>query len=232
MQALGGPPPDLQEPGYGQYSQESYPAPPGPPARSTTMDYLLKGLGLLGVAIVSGFLWWFFHRPSTPTEHAAPPPAQVQGKYQFVPFHANVVDTTCTDHATEQVKTFFSQHPCQKLTRALYTTTFNGQVVVTSVIQVQMASASDAKALNALGLKDYSGHVQDLVEDHTATVQGGPSGLEAAGYKSAVSGTTVTISTTEYQDGTQDSAANLGKKSVDDALKTVSLDAINQKLIK
>jgi hypothetical protein len=239
-QSLGGPPSNFgdgynRSPGYdggGDYDPDAtgY-LPPVEPDRSRAKDWTLKGLGLLGVALVSGVLWWaVMHKTPAPTV-AAPPANTHHGTYQFVPYQGTSTSSTCADHASGQVASFLTAHPCQKLTRALFTTTLNGHTVVTSVIDVQMANGSDANSLNSLGQVNNSGHVKDLVEDGTTTIPGGPKRLQDAGYKSMVSGDTVMIATTEYQDASLDAASSLSQTSVDDTLKKVSQDALNQNLL-
>jgi hypothetical protein len=239
---MGGPPPDGRygnpyeapyEPRYDQYDDYDdgiYPAPPDGPRRSRAMDYTLKGLGLLGVAIVSGVLWWAFRHHTAEPVQAAPPPAKVKGKYTFAPYQEPSTSSNCAAEAEKQVKSFLEQDQCVSMTRALYTTKLGNDTVFTSVIEVQMTSNAQAKQLETVAEGDGSGHIHDLVEDKTVTIPGGPHWLQDAGYESTVQGDDVYIATTEYQANTLDSAANL--KRVDDTLKGVSSDALKQKLLK
>jgi hypothetical protein len=236
-QALGAPQPDMTR------NSEYAPYPPGrrpggggprrpgqqPNQRSKGADYALKGLGLLGIAVVSGLLWFLIRNdPATPHQNQAAQPPAVSGKYQFDPFHDKSTATDCASHATGHVADFLRQTPCTALSRWLYTTTLDsGQKVVTSVVVVRMDSSDTALSLQAVSDTDNSGHVKDLIEDHVATIPGGPTSLQAAGYESAVKGDDVIIVMTEYQDDSLDKNVT---KQTDDLLKGVSTDAINQHL--
>jgi hypothetical protein len=236
MQALGAPPPDLQ--GSGEY--QSYP-PPGqaPPGRrpgqqrglgadrSKLVDYTLKGLGLLGVALVSGFLWFLIRNdPAQSTSQASPPQTTQNGVYTFQAFHGATVVTDCAAHATEQVKAYLSAHPCVSLTRSLYTASMtDGQKVVTSVAVVQMGNSAAANALRRISDGNGTGHVTDLVEDGVV-IPNGPTELQDAGYFSTAKGSRLIVVMTEYVDNGLDSPGNL--KTNDTALKAVSADAANQ----
>jgi hypothetical protein len=231
MQALGAPPADL--PPAAPQSYTSYaPAPSqpegrsgGPTGRSMVMDYTLKGLGLLGVAVVSGFLWWLFRHNSAPAAQATGTTGQNTGVYQFVAFHDPTMDSACADHATNQVQAFFRQHECAQLTRALYTTKLSdGSEVVTSVAVVKMNSAELAQQLKQYSDGTNTGHVKDLVEEGVTSIPGGPKNLENGGYGSAISGNSVTIAITEYKDRNQDSTANLNANNA--TLTAVSKDAL------
>jgi hypothetical protein len=228
MQALGGPPPDLgQQSGrYTGYPQREEPPKPsrfGGATRSKAVEYTLKGLGLVGVAVVSGLLWYLIrNNPSAPTH--PPVPTQSNGAYTFEPYHSAQTDADCSAHATKDVRTFFRREPCVSLTRSLYTTKLaDDERVITSVVVVRMTTPAQAADLRRVSDLTGSGHIKDLVEDGVA-VPGGPHWLQDGGYDSAVSGSDVIVTTTEYVDNTQDTPANLTNKNAD--LKAVSTDAI------
>jgi hypothetical protein len=232
MQALGAPPPDLtQGPHDYRYPPPSGPRRPDPgngrEPRGKGMDYALKGLGLLGVALVSGLLWYLVRNNPAPTGQALTTPStQPAGVYQFQPYHGATTESVCSAHSTDRVKTFFVQHPCQSLVRSLYTTTLvNSQKVVTSVAVVRMDSAATARALRTVSDGNGTGHVMDLVEDGVV-IPGGPSGLQDGGYYSTVKGNRVIIVMTEFVDGALDHGDTL--KSADSSLRAVSRDAAAQ----
>jgi hypothetical protein len=229
MQALGAPPPDLQQGGY-----PPPPAPIGPPpfapARSKALDYTLKGLGLLGVAVVSGFLWWLTHNQAPATDQTAPPPQHPAGKYQFVPYVAVNTVGDCADHATAQVQAYLRQHPCVSMSRSLYTTTLSdNDKVISSVAVVRMPSAADAKGLDAVSKGNGTGHVEDQVEEGYQ-VPNGPTSLEAGGYESRSTGSTEVIVITAFLNGAEDNSHALAAQPTQDLLKAVSTDALNQNL--
>jgi hypothetical protein len=232
MQALGGPPSDLtQAPHDYRYPPPAGPQGPGPGndrgTRGKGMDYALKGLGLLGVALVSGLLWYLVRNNPAPSGAALTPPStQPTGVYQFQPYHGATTETDCSAHSTDRVQKFFQQHPCQSLVRSLYTTALvNSQKVVTSVAVVRMDTAATARAMRAISDGTATGHVKDLVEDGVV-IPGGPSGLQDAGYFSVVKGNRVIIVMTEFVDGALDHGDTL--KSADSSLRAVSKDAATQ----
>jgi hypothetical protein len=230
MQALGAPPPDPTMTPYDyRYGPPTDQRRPGPDndRRSKRMDYALKGLGLLGVALVSGLLWYLVRNNPAPSGTTlSPPSTQPTGVYQFQAYHETTTETDCAAHSTDKVHTFFSTHPCQSLTRSLYTTTLvNSQKVITSVAVVQMSSDANARAMRTVSDGNGTGHVKDLVEDGVV-IPGGPSGLQDAGYFSVVKGNRVVIVMTEFVEGDLDHGDTL--KSADTSLRAVSKDAATQ----
>jgi hypothetical protein len=232
MQALGAPPADLtQAPHDYRYPPPSGPHGPGPGndrgSRGKGMDYALKGLGLLGVALVSGLLWYLVrNNPAPAGTTLTPQTTQQTGVYQFQGYHETTTETDCAAHSTDRVHTFFTQHPCQSLLRSLYTTTLvNGQKVITSVAVVQMNNLANARAMRAVSDGNGTGHVKDLVEDGVV-IPGGPSELQDAGYFSTIKGNRVVIVMTEFVEGDLDQRATL--TNADAALRAVSKDAAAQ----
>jgi hypothetical protein len=233
MQALGAPPPDLQA--NSEYQQ--YPPPgrptggPGPARpradRSKLLDYSLKCLGLVGVALIAGFLWFLIrNNPAQPAQVQSTPPSTTAGVYAFQAFHGATDETDCAGHSKGLVRNYLAGHSCAGLTRSLYTASLtNGQKVVTSVAVAQMESPSSAAALKKISDENGSGHIKDLVEDGVV-IPGGPADLQEAGYYSMVKGSRLIVVMTEYVDGSMDTGANL--TSSDTALKAVSQDAANQ----
>ncbi|HEX3788212.1 MAG TPA: hypothetical protein VHW44_10145 [Pseudonocardiaceae bacterium] len=231
MQALGAPPADLGPSrdyptgyaGYGAAPQTSQGAPTPSPERPKALDYALKGLGLLCVAVVSGFLWFLIRNNPAP-QHAPITTPTSSGVYQFTAFHDPVYDTDCAANATEQVAAYLRAHPCTQLTRKLYTTSLaNGETVVTSIAVVRMSTPTLAVGLNRLSALDGSGHVRDLVEQGVV-VPGGPRSLEDGGYYAKVSGSSVIIAVTEFNTASLDTTDNLTAEKK--ALTAVSQDAM------
>ncbi|QTR01987.1 hypothetical protein J7S33_22460, partial [Saccharothrix algeriensis] len=147
---------------------------PRRPARGA----VLKGLGLLAVALLSGLVWLLVvprdePQPAPPTTTTPPRPA---GEFTFtrspqVP--EPLKDSQCASHAYGKTKTFFTETPCQQLTRGLYTTTTpDGRTVYTSVSVVRMKSPEDADKLEELTSLDGTGNVNDLVKDGAVQVPG------------------------------------------------------------
>jgi hypothetical protein len=190
------------------------------------MDYTLKGLGLLLVAVLAGLLWWVFRQDNSSGPQRPPGSAATSG-YQFTPYHNPVTDPNCAAHATATVKQFLSQHACQQVSRSLYTTQLpGGAQVLVGVAVLRMGSAADASGLDAVSNGASTGHVRDLVEDKIATVPGGPSSLERGGYASAAAGTTEVIAVTEFFDNAKDTQANLTSSL--NTLQSVAHAAVQQ----
>lgn len=193
------------------------------------MDYTLKGLGLLGVALVSGFVWFMTHNQAPVQTQNANPPAQHTGKYSFTPYFAAAEVGDCANHATNQVKVFLQAHQCVSLTRSLWTTTLpDNDKVLTSVAIVKMGSAADASQLDQVSNATNSGHVQDQVEEGYP-VPDGPTTLQDGGYASKAYGNVDVIVMTEFFKGSEDK--NLGRQpAAKNELQAVSEDALNQQL--
>ncbi|MFD7656448.1 hypothetical protein ACFV4N_20965 [Actinosynnema sp. NPDC059797] len=150
------------------------PPPPPPPDRSRR-GLVLKGVGLLGVAVLSGLVWLLV-KPSgetttTPTTTSTPAGQFAFTKSPQVP--EPLRDSDCASHAYGETRTFLTKTPCQQLTRALYTTTTpDGATVYTSVSVVRMKTAEDAAALKDLTNRNGTGNVNDLIKDGAVEVPG------------------------------------------------------------
>lgn len=239
MQALGAPPPDLHsgpfpaqqgpaQQGPGQRGPQQSP-PPAPQGRSKAMDYTLKGLGLLGVALVSGILWFLTHNEAPVQTQNQGQTTQHTGKYSFTPYVAAQTAGQCASHATSQVAAFLQSHPCQSLTRSLWTTQLpDGNKVLASVAILKMGSASDAAQIDKIGQESKSGHVQDLVEEGYP-VPNGPTNLENGGYQSDADGQYEVIVVAEFATGTEDAHLS-GNQPAKAELNAVCKDALAQKL--
>ncbi|WP_370973530.1 hypothetical protein [Amycolatopsis sp. cg9] len=193
------------------------PPAPGPPARDTR-SLLLRGAGLVAIAVVAGLLWFLIRHDSTSDEPVAQPPAQSSGAYQFTKVAGPVRSDDCPAKSYGKTKEFFQDNPCQSLVRALYTTETGGAKALVSVAVVGMPDSSKAKSLKALTEKDGTGNVTDLVRDKTFAGTGTPSvsGADAA-YASKVDGTDTVIVLADFYDKHSDKA--LIEKIADDALR-------------
>jgi hypothetical protein len=222
-----GPPQRGYQPEYTEPHPSGANRPPERRRRSKGLDYTLKGLGLLAVAVVSGVTWWLIRNdPAAP----APPATQQQAAsaYQFVSYHEPSSVYDCASHSYNKVKEFFGTHPCQELIRSLWTTqTSDGQKVIVSVAEVKMADASSASALTELAHQDNTGNVMDLIQDGGPVPPDGPKSLANGGYASSPNDNTVVIVLSEYQEQTKDTSPNLYD---DPALKAISAAALQQKV--
>ncbi len=211
--------PPVGTPPYG-IPPAQYLPPTEQPARGKGVIRLYQGLGLVGVALVSGLVWWAF-QPGHESGTAAPQgTATTQGKYTFTRVAGPATDTDCAAHSFGKTQQFFQQHPCQQLLRAVYSTTLpDGLQAMTSVAVVRMADEASAGQLRALTNGDQTGNVADLIREGVQVPSAPTSGqLQEGGYASGASGSTVTIALSAFVGGHQDNA--LLKDISNDALRT------------
>ncbi|OXM71941.1 MULTISPECIES: hypothetical protein [Amycolatopsis] len=186
------------------------PAEPSPPRRAP----VLKIAGLVAVAVVAGLVWWLVRGGSA---EEAPPAAQAPAKeFQFTVTEGPVAATDCAANSYSQVKQFFAEHPCQRLSRALYTTASGASRALVSVAVVTMATPEEAQQLKKLADTDGTGNVNDLVRDGTAKIPGAPK-LAGGDYLSRVTGSSVTIVLSAFFDGHSDEATlqRISKEALD-----------------
>ncbi|WP_344678828.1 hypothetical protein [Saccharopolyspora taberi] len=216
-----GPPSQPPRPGPNPTARQAVPQPPPParqPARSggvTPMGWVLRGLGLCAIAVVSGLLWTAL-RPDAP-EPVAQDPGPVT-KYQFTPVKKEEAFQGCKNVSNAKIAQFFAAKECDHLTRALYTTTLpGGERVLTSVVTVLMPDVQSATELNELTTKNNTGNIKDLVDDGH---QGKPRypALDDDGYASQRQERLVVIGDSAYFD--KPTSAN------DPVLREVTKDAL------
>ncbi|MFC4081945.1 hypothetical protein [Amycolatopsis samaneae] len=167
------------------------PGPPPAPARDTRA-LLLKGAGLVAIAVVSGLLWFLIRHEDKP-EPVAQPPANA-GEFAFAIAEGPIKSTDCVAKSYNQTQKLFQETPCVSLSRALFTTETGGAKALVSVALVTMPDAASAARLKALTEKDGTGNVTDLVKDGTYKAPGAPRvSAEKAAFASKAEGTEVTI---------------------------------------
>lgn len=151
--------------------QGQLPVPPPVPTRKTT--WMGRALALVGVAVVSGFVWWVL-QPSDPVDQPVSAPQKTAGEFEFTSVSQlpePVKDSDCAAHATGQTQAFLKTTPCLQLTRAFYTAKLpDGRIVYSSVSVVRMKTADEARRLRELTQKDGTGNVKDLVLDKAISV--------------------------------------------------------------
>ncbi|HEV7980133.1 hypothetical protein [Amycolatopsis sp.] len=171
----------------------------------------LKGAGLLGIAVVSGLLWWLI-RHEEPAAPVAQQPANT-GQFQFTLAEGPEVSTDCAKKSYNKTQDFFGKNPCRRLSRALYTTTAGGTKALVSVVLVTMPDAGKATALKALTDENDTGNISDMVRDKTAKIPGQPA-LADGEYESHVIGNEVTIVLANFFNGHKDTTL-INKVAVD-----------------
>lgn len=200
---------------------------PDPPAprQNPVLLWVMRGLGLVAVAVVSGLVWWYINNDSPKADSQSESPSQSSaGEYQFTAHQAVTEprrDSNCAERSYGEVQKFFQKTPCQQLVRALYTTTDReGRTVHTNVSVVRMASSADAAKLRALTDSNGTGNVSDLVRDGVVKIP--PLKSLAEGYEAAQHDRNVIIVESDF-----DPAAKKGDKNQDSAtLDAICRDAI------
>ncbi|XVV02135.1 hypothetical protein ACQPW3_32880 [Actinosynnema sp. CA-248983] len=205
----------------------SAPPPPAPPRRQLPQGWLLKGLGLVGVAVVSGLVWLVV-MPKGDTET---PPTTTStaptGEFSFArapQAPEPVLDSSCAPHAYGQAKEYFTTTPCQQLSRSLYTVSASGKQVLVSVVVVKMADDSAASDLKKFLDGDNTGNVYDLSKEGVAKVPGGPDWVAHGEYASKLLGRELVIVESDFYGATK--SAERDRKLLDrisnDALRLAS----------
>lgn len=118
-----------------------------------------SGIGVLAVLLILGFL--FFGGPSTPPSQSAQQVASQAG-FSFV-LESKSEALPCSAHAYGTVQQYLVTHPCQALTRALYTATdAQGAKMLVAVSWATMPSAADATGLRDLADGSGTGNIAEL----------------------------------------------------------------------
>ena len=176
--------------------------PPGPPRNRAL---LLRGAGLVAIAVVAGLVWYLIRHDSTPEEPVAEPPATTKPAFDYKLAEGPTKATDCAANAYSGAKKFFQDNPCKSLARALYTVQSGEAKALVSVVLVTMPDEAKATELKQLTDRDGTGNVSDLVRDGTFHDTDAPklSGDEAE-YESKASGAEVTIVLTDFYYGHHD----------------------------
>lgn len=191
------------------------PSPGGHRPSGNGRGYLLKGLGLVAVAVVSGVLWYLLNASGG----GGGQDAAAQGLYQFQQIKGPVADSDCAGNAYDDVASFLSSTPCEQLVRSLYTTSpANGSKVLTSVASVRMPSVHAAGELKRLTDTNDTGNIEDLVRSGVH-VPGAPEDLGNGGYASVRKGRLVVIVESDYLGGSAKANPKLLIKVSQDALR-------------
>jgi hypothetical protein len=221
-------------PGQAPWPERQRPAPiqfhsePPEPEQQPWVIWSLRGLGLLAVAVLSGFIWWYVHGESPPPSTATgTSTAPSSGQFAFTPAQEAPEprhDSSCAEHAYGDIKTFFQTTRCDQLTRTLYTTTApDGRKVYTNLSVVRMRTADDAAKLRALTDKDGTGNVNDLVREKIVKLPPVNSLSGGGGYKAVQQDRNVIIVESDFGP-----SVKRGDKNADETV----LDAISEDVIR
>jgi len=180
------------------------------PGGSSALDWTLRAIGLVAVAVVSGFLYWFLNNgsPQDPTTglggQAPSTSVTTTGEFDFelLEIDKPIVDKDCTEHSYGKIKEFLTESPCDQLIRAIYVTEiedeYGTRTVFTSVSVVEMPDEAQATELRELTDTDNTGNVNDLVREGEVTIEGLKTLSAGGGYDSSQDGREVVIVESDY----------------------------------
>ncbi|MDR7300650.1 hypothetical protein [Haloactinomyces albus] len=185
----------------------------------TPTGWLLRGLVLCAVSVVSGLLWLLIKPDTSGTDAPqAGGNSSQKGLYRFDQ-HSREEMPGCRQFSTDEIADYFSEHPCEHLTRALYTTTLpGGERVLTSVVTARMPNAPSAKELEKLTTRSGTGNIEDLVSAGRPVPDNFPDLNGDLGYASQQQGRLVVIGESAYFANPNRDDARL-KKVTTDALR-------------
>jgi hypothetical protein len=171
------------------------------PRGNPVLAWSLRVVGLIAIAAISGVVWWYVQngdRSGAAVGYGGDTQQQ-GGVYDFKEKLASPkVDESCEDHAYDATKRFLEKHPCDRLTRSIFTTTNDGRTIYTSVSVVKMPDKDTAASLRRLVDRDGSGNISDLVREGEMNVNGLRSLSKGGGYASAQQGKQVVIVEADY----------------------------------
>nr|WP_207630755.1 MULTISPECIES: hypothetical protein [unclassified Actinopolyspora] len=166
----------------------------------TPAGWVIRGLVLVLVAVLSGVLWLMV-KPSETRSTSESPATQQAGPSTEYDFEKYVADepANCADNSTAKIAEFFAGTACSHITRALYTTRLhNGERVLTSVVTVLMPDAASAAKLEKLATQNATGNIEDLVTAGSQVPEGYPDLSHDYGYASTHEGRLVVIGESSY----------------------------------
>ncbi len=193
------------------------------PRGNQALAWTLRIAGLVAVAVLSGFVWSYIqHEGSSgdPTGSTGETQQQSAGKYEFTSkLDSPQVDSNCGEHAYDATQQFLTEHPCEQLTRSVFTTTVNGRTVYSSVSVVDFVDGQTAVDLQKLTESNGTGNVNDLVREGVIKVDGLKTLSARGGYESQVQGGRITIVESDYDPQSADGGT-------EEELDDVSKDAL------
>ncbi|SDK06029.1 hypothetical protein SAMN04487820_10453 [Actinopolyspora mzabensis] len=210
--------------GYGAFGAEVPNGAPGGGSSAsgggiTPLGWAKRALLLCAVSVVSGLLWVVIKpsAPPAPSDDSTTDPGKPRTAYDFAPGLSDE-PANCAEHSTGKISDFFADHPCEHLTRALYTTQLeNGEKVLTSVVTVRMPDAESAEQLERMATRNATGNIEDLVTAGRDLPEKYPSLSHDYGYDSKQRQRLVVIGESSY----------FGRSDSDDGrLKNVTTEAL------
>lgn len=190
--------------------------PAAPDAHRRGERRLLTALGLLAVAVASGFAWWLIrYQPAPEPVPVAAPPAQTtttttapptstspklsSGGFEFTAAVTPVSSKDCAAVSFGDLTEWFEENPCTRVVRGLYTTSKKYARALVSIVVVTMPDEQRAAVLKSLVDTTGTGNVNDMLRDGTVRVSDAPD-LATGSYDSTLAGREVTVVQVEFFD--------------------------------
>ncbi|ASR39152.1 hypothetical protein BAY61_10345 [Prauserella marina] len=155
---------------------------------------------MVAVAVIAGLVWWLVRHDGGPGDVAAPPSEQQQeepdpltsGEFHYQTAGGPLISDDCVANSYGKVVAWFENHPCKRVSRALYAVEHEGARALVSVVLVTMPSANEAQQLKLTTDTDGTGNINDLIRDETVTIPDAPNVAQGE-YASKVEDTDVII---------------------------------------
>jgi hypothetical protein len=163
------------------------------------MQWGLRILGLVGVAVISGVVWYYViddGKQENTADDQGGTEQQAEGRYDFTPhpdMTSPATDEDCAEHAYGRIREHLQTTPCDHLSQQLFVTEVDGRTVYASVSVVTMPDDEKAAELRALTDEDGSGNVNDVVRDRGVTIEGMDRLSAGGGYAAKQNGNEVVI---------------------------------------
>lgn len=211
-----------------QFRQDEPSRPSGNPA----LQWGLRILGLVAVAVISGVVWYYITNdgksPSSASDDGGTE-QQSEGAYDFSP-HQDMAspetDDDCAAHAYGRIQRHLQATSCDHLSQQLFVTKVDGRTVYASVSVVTMPDEAKAAELRALTDEDGSGNVSDVLRDGAVTIEGMDRLSGGGGYAAKQDGREVVIVEADLDPKDQSKSEDEQTKDEKEILDPVCEDAL------
>lgn len=194
------------------------------------LQWGLRILGLVAVAVISGVVWYYITndgRPETPPADDGSTQQQAEDDFSPHPdMTSPATDDDCAAHAYGRIRDHLVATPCDNLAQQLFVREVDGRTVYASVSVVTMPDEDKAAELRALTDKDGSGNVNDVVRDGGVTIEGLDRLSGGGGYAAKQNGREVVIVEADLAPEDQSQSEADQKKDEDEILDPVCEEAL------
>lgn len=196
------------------------------------MQWGLRILGLVAVAVISGVVWYYIIDDGKPQDTATDDGGteqQAEGRFPLSP-HPDMTspetDEDCAEHAYGRIQQHLQTTPCDHLSQQLFVAEIDGRTVYASVSVVTMPDEAKAAELRALTDEDGSGNVSDVLRDGGVKIEGMDRLSRGGGYAAKQNGREVVIVEADLDPKDVSESEADQKKDEDDILDPVCQDAL------